>query len=115
MFTLFDPPTCVRNYSQKEMGVVADVGYMRLHLLTKSQPMPSLILIVITICEVCQYWRVGEMVGGDIAVKKIRKCPFPNQAESTICPDSSFQTPITAIISTHVLHEFIVNVKCRMI
>ena len=37
---------------------------------------------------------------------------WPN--ERTICPDNGFQTPITAILSAHLLHEVIVNVKCRM-
>ena len=34
--------------------------------------------------------------------------------ELTICPDNVFQTPITVILSTHLLHEFIANVKCRV-
>ena len=38
--------------------------------------------------------------------------PWPN--EWTIGPDYGFQTPITAILFVHLLHEFIVNVRCRM-
>ena len=39
--------------------------------------------------------------------------PWPN--ELTICPDNGLQTAITAILSTHLLHEFILSIKCRIV
>ena len=33
----------------------------------------------------------------------------------TICPDNGLQTAITAILSTHLLHPFILNIECRIV
>ena len=37
---------------------------------------------------------------------------FHSANKLTICTDNGLQTPITAILSTHLLHGFILNVKC---
>ena len=39
--------------------------------------------------------------------------PWPND-ELSNCPYNGPQPPIPAILSIHLLHEFILNVKCRM-